>query len=552
MEIIGRVAATEKIPTTIDDFYFWTSKDRILNPFDVVKVEHINESKTFGVIEEISHITDTPSYLTSFISSDFGDVNCQLNTQRIGMNFVKAKVVRNTKDIYIPVRDGSSVEFADKEEIAEALGLKDVKNKLVGGYIEMYEYDEKNKTQIPVHFNSHFLIGPEGVHLNISGISGLASKTSYAMFLMKAIQDQFINQSSNEENESVAMIMLNVKGRDLLAIDEVNTELSDKDKDIYKMLELKAEPFKQVQYFYPYSENHGNTSHRKEDVEHQVKLKKAHFYKYLFEEDKESIELLFANVEDPQQTMESINNYIIQGNGLFNDIRNWNSFKDKVNEYCQSGSKRDDKEITVASWRKFKRIINTALTNQIFGNTVSEQDNEVRLKEAISNIRKNDIFVIDVAKLDDTMQGFVFGDVMRTISELKDGQIEGIDEKQIPSKIIIFIDELNKYASSDVRNSPILKQIIDISERGRTQGIVLFSAEQFKSAIHDRVTGNCSTHAYGRTNAIEVSKKDYQFIPQVYKGMMTRLIQGQYLLQNPVFRSLLNIKFPMPLYRQFK
>ena len=38
MEIIGRIAATEKIPTTIDEFYFWTKQDRILNPFDIVKV----------------------------------------------------------------------------------------------------------------------------------------------------------------------------------------------------------------------------------------------------------------------------------------------------------------------------------------------------------------------------------------------------------------------------------------------------------------------------------------------------------------------------------
>ncbi len=97
MEIIGKITATEKNPTTIDEFYFWTSKDRILNPFDVITVNHIENSKTYGVIEEISHITDTPSYLTSFISCDFGDVGCTLNTQRIGMNFVKARVVGNTE-----------------------------------------------------------------------------------------------------------------------------------------------------------------------------------------------------------------------------------------------------------------------------------------------------------------------------------------------------------------------------------------------------------------------------------------------------------------------
>jgi DNA helicase HerA-like ATPase len=415
----------------------------------------------------------------------------------------------------------------------------------------MYEYDEKNKRQLPVHFNSHFLIGPEGAHLNISGISGLASKTSYAMFLMKSIQDQFLKEVDSDEN--VAMVLLNVKGRDLLAIDESNTELTDKDKEIYKMLELEPLPFKQAKYFYPYSENYTSTYHKKEDLQKQIELKKANFFKYIFEKDNENLDLLFANIDDPNQTMDAISTYIAQKEGGFGKIRNWKNFEEKLTEYSQAGRPGNDKDITVASWRKFKRIVNKTIKNSMFANAISEQDNEVSLKEAITTIRKNDVFVVDIAKLDETMQGFVFGDVMRAIYEMKLGQIDGVDESKIPSKIIVFIDELNKYASSDVpKNSPILKQIIDITERGRSLGIILFSAEQFKSAIHDRIKGNSSTHAYGRTNAIEISKNDYRYIPQVYKGMMTRLKQGEYILQNPVFRSLLNIKFPKPLYKQFK
>lgn len=42
--IIGRVLATEKAPTTIDNFAFWTNPTLILNPFDIVKVEHVNGS----------------------------------------------------------------------------------------------------------------------------------------------------------------------------------------------------------------------------------------------------------------------------------------------------------------------------------------------------------------------------------------------------------------------------------------------------------------------------------------------------------------------------
>ncbi len=103
-----------------------------------------------------------------------------------------------------------------------------------------------------------------------------------------------------------------------------------------------------------------------------------------------------------------------------------------------------------------------------------------------------------------------------------------------------------------MKNSPILRQVLDVAERGRSLGVVLFAAEQFRSAIHERVTGNCSTHAYGRTNSIEVTKGDYKSVSPVYKTMMTRLKQGEYIIQNPIFRSLLSIKFPKPIYKQYK
>ena len=156
--------------------------------------------------------------------------------------------------------------------------------------------------------------------------------------------------------------------------------------------------------------------------------------------------------------------------------------------------------------------------------------------------------VIDIARLDGNTQSFVFGTVARAIYDLK---LDG-DRNDIPDKIILFVDELNKYASSDApKSSPILKQLLDIAERGRSLGIILFSVEQFRSAIHDRVKGNCATQAYGRTNAIEVSKPDYRYIPKVYQNMMTRLSPGEYIISNPALRSLVNVKFPRPAYKQF-
>ena len=565
--IIGRVLATEKKPTTIDDFTFWTAPELILNPFDIVKVQHVNNSFSYGVIEDIAHITDAASFLTNFISSDFGDVSAEGNTLRVGMNYVTAKVVCNTNNIYIPVQNNAKVMLATAEEINYALGLNDIRNPLICGYLEMYEGTSGcERVTLPVNLNSKFIIGPEGAHLNISGISGLASKTSYAMFLLKAIQDSYMKKESKDDDEdNVAFVLFNVKGKDLLAIDQINDFADERNPEAarkdtfekYEKLGLAAEPFKNVKYYYPYSipkTRHWNTYMTPEEVEDNIKKKKAKKFKYIYKYDKENLDLMFANIDDSTQTMESIISYIMSGQGRFNHISDWQDFLEAVKEKCSSETSGKDKEIPVASWRKFYRIINKSITdNKIFARDIREEDGETRIGDALKYIKKNEVHVIDIAKLSEDKQAYVFGDAIRTIYDLQLGQYSGEEGVNPPSRIVIFIDELNKYASKETpKNSPILRQVLDVAERGRSLGVVLFAAEQFRSAIHDRVTGNCSTHAYGRTNSIEVTKSDYKSIPPVYKTMMTRLKQGEYIIQNPIFRSLLNIKFPKPIYKQFK
>lgn len=552
MDTIGKIIATEKQPSTIEEFTFWTKKDLKLKPFDVVVVEHVENSKTYGVVEEISHMTDSPSALAGYISSDFGDVEASAYTERIGMNYVKCKVVGNDNNIFIPVQEGRKVYLATEEQIMDALGLNDVKNPLPAGYMEMY--DGENKQTLPVHFNSHFLIGPEGAHLNISGISGLASKTSYAMFLMKATQDVM----SKRENESVAFIMMNVKGTDLLKIDQMNERQNELDeiRPVYEKLGLEMKPFQQVKYFYPYSKDYTAYTYEKEEIiKNRMNAGNAFQYKYLFEndEDKECLDLLFANVDDPNDTIESIINFIISNGGNFKGVESWDDFKTALYQQTQSDTaSKAGKEISVMSWRKFYRLFNKSFqkSRQMFTEKLGK--GSVRLRDEIGKIQKNDVMVIDVAKMDEESQGFVFGDVMRAVYNLKLGSSER-KEEDIPDRIVIFIDELNKYASNDVpKSSPILRQLLDITERGRSLGIVLFGAEQFISDIHKRVKGNCATQAFGRTNAIEITKEDFRFVPSVYKTMLTRQKQGEYIIQNPVFRSMLNIKFPKPIYKYYE
>ena len=544
--IIGKVSATEKCPSTIDEFYFWTDKKQILSPFDIIKVEHENNSITYGVVEEINHVTDALSHFTSYISSDFGDIDANIgNMNRLGMNYVKARVICNTENIYTPVLDSRQVSLCNAEDVRTALGLteNEVKNPLVCGYLEMYKGE--NAIKVKVILNSHFLIGPDGAHINVSGISGLAAKTSYSMFLLNAIQQKFRLDSG----ETAAFVLFNVKGRDLMAIDEPNTELSASDKKIYKDLGLEVEPFHNVRYYYPYGKGGYLQSYAApEDIASQKSRHIAFPYKYSFEQSLDMLDLLLANEDDSTGTLESCVNFIINGGGEFGNVSKWKTLIDKIDCCTKTGAAGGQKnEIQVASWRKFKRCVNKAINNDIFANTVTSGEVELP-QEIANNLRPGEVMVIDIARLDENSQSFVFGSVARAIYDLK----LGASRDDIPDKVIIFVDELNKYASTDVpKNSPILKQILDIAERGRSLGIILFSVEQFRSAIHDRVKGNCATSAYGRTNAIEVSKPDYRYIPKAYQNMLTRLSPGEYIISNPALRSLVNIRFPRPLYKQF-
>jgi DNA helicase HerA-like ATPase len=322
-------------------------------------------------------------------------------------------------------------------------------------------------------------------------------------------------------------------------------------------MELTPEPFKHVQYFIPYSDPKSakrSTYLSQDDETSYIKAKKLKRFKYLYEINKESIEMMFANVDDPQQTIESILSRIIDADDPdFSRLTTWDQCLDTVSEKSKKGSGGKGDEISVLSWRKFKRIFRKAIQDDIFADATSSSQHECILGESLRTIKANDVFVVDIAKLPEDQQAFVFGDAIQTLYNLKLGEYDDDPSVQPPTRLVVFIDELNKYASKDLpKSSPILHRILDVTERGRSDGLILFAAEQFRSNILPRVTGNCSTHAYGRTNSIETGTGDYSSLLATYKNMLTRLEQGDYLIQNPIFRSLLKIHFPYPIYKQSK
>ena len=79
----------------------------------------------------------------------------------------------------------------------------------------------------------------------------------------------------------------------------------------------------------------------------------------------------------------------------------------------------------------------------MFANRANSANNECRLADELKSIKNNDVRVIDIAKLPEDKQAFVFGDAIRTIYNLKLGVYDGEQNVNPPARIVIFIDELN-------------------------------------------------------------------------------------------------------------
>ena len=99
-----------------------------------------------------------------------------------------------------------------------------------------------------------------------------------------------------------------------------------------------------------------------------------------------------------------------------------------------------------------------------------------------------------------------------------------------------------------IKNFRGIKELL--VEFDKKLNVIIGANGQLKTSLMDAIR---LFYVWGEPNRdIEITKEDFRFVPQVYKTMLTRQKQGEYIIQNPVFRSLLNIKFPKPIYKQFK
>jgi hypothetical protein len=150
------------------------------------------------------------------------------------------------------------------------------------------------------------------------------------------------------------------------------------------------------------------------------------------------------------------------------------------------------------------------------------------------------VYVIDVAGLDPLAQDLVFARVVSKLREHLERRDLGVDH------VVVFVDELNKYAPAEGPETYVKKMLLDLSERGRYLGLVLFSAQQFRSQVQRRVVGNTATGIYGRMDMEELATPGYATLSPATKIKLGTLPKGELMLRHPHFTQPIFVRFPRP------
>jgi hypothetical protein len=148
--------------------------------------------------------------------------------------------------------------------------------------------------------------------------------------------------------------------------------------------------------------------------------------------------------------------------------------------------------------------------------------------------------VVDLANVDPLGQDLVFARVVSKLREHLERRDLGVDA------VVVFVDELNKYAPADGADTYVKKMLLDISERGRYLGLVLFAAEQFRSQVHRRVVGNAGTQVFGRMDMDELATPGYQVLSPATKIKLATLPIGELMIRHPHFTQPIFVRFPRP------
>jgi uncharacterized protein len=538
---VGRVVATELKPSTPHQFHFWTARESPIGIGAIVRVQE-NERVVYGVVTDGFAYSDLATPMHAVIGADGDPVAAGSEpTARAEIRLYSAAVLRQIPEEPLQPVPLGSVWLASDADVVQALRM-DVftgGDRPTGVPFGLYA---AGGLDCPVYLDCDFLLGPEAAHLNITGVSGLATKTSAVEFLLGSIFQTFPAHKG-----SVAALCFNVKGPDLCFLDQPAT-LTDDDRRQYQRLGLRTVPFENVRYYAPFKPDgvNLNTLRTNEALAENTEplvwgLREVLDYAevVLNRDDIDAkadafIDFLAERVVGREYPDEMLRRkpFLVQS---FSDLE---EFFRAIFDFMEALGKGGE------VWRTHHVATIRKVRNRL--SNISTRSKGLVTDDGVSNdlpwghFEDRGVHVIDVAGLDPLAQDLVFARVVSKLREHLERRDLGVDH------VVVFVDELNKYAPADGPDTYVRKMLLDLSERGRYLGLVLFSAQQFRSQVQRRVVGNAGTAIYGRMDADELATPGYGTISAATKIKLATLPKGELMLRHPHFTQPIFVKFPRP------
>ncbi len=531
--VVGRVAGTED--STPLQFCVAIDPEAYLQLDDVVvtrrELPGRGEVVSYGVVTQVSARHEGASFGSDvFLISD-GVLPAQVQ------EIAEIATTRVEPECYVPPRPGAVVSRAVGEDRAQALYFDNMSRQVAVGL---------GRDGEPVFLNLDFLDGTRGAHVSISGVSGVATKTSFALFLLHSI---FRGGALSNAHNAKALVF-SVKGEDLLFLDTPNIHLDAKLQEEYAKLGLPAEPFASVGFYAPPTPS---DTTGKPYVTGRTTGVGAFWWTIAEFCATDLLPYVFADAEDERNQYTMVIHQVANRLRLDTTPAGKDGAANVDGVLCRTYAELIDvicdrvtDEETRASWagavtgagtvnafirrlRSSQRALNGLIRGDLTDHAARKLSTE-----------NQQVTVVDIHNLVERAQRFVVGVTLAAETARKEAAGAG-------GLLFTMLDELNKYAPRE-GSSPIKEVLLDIAERGRSLGVILIGAQQTASEVERRIVSNSSIRIVGRLDAAEASRPEYGFLPASQRVRATLATPGTMFVSQPEIPVPIAVGFPFPAW----
>ncbi|HEX7023736.1 MAG TPA: hypothetical protein VF187_02870, partial [Gemmatimonadales bacterium] len=526
---VGRVIATELRPSTPHQFHFRTALDAPVGIGAIVRVD-APDRVVFGVVTDGFAYADPAAPAQAV--QDGG------SEPRAEIRLYSAAVLRQLPGEPVQPVPLGEVRLAGDADVVTALRMDSYAGPGGSTGVPVGVY-ASGALEAPVYLDPDFLLGPEAAHLNITGVSGLATKTSAVEFMLASIFQRFPAAKGR-----VAAVCFNVKGPDLCFLDQP-AAIGDDDRRLYARLGLVPEPFTQVRYYAPFKPDGVNLNTLRS---HEALQGNTRPLVWGLREVLDYAEVLL-NKDDVDAKADALIEFLSErvigrefddpslGKRFFvRSFADLDEFFRAIFAKLEEGRGEVWKTHHVATIRKIRNRLGNISTRS---RGLVTDDGDVS-DLPWGEFEDRGLYVVDVAGLDPLAQDLVFARIVSLLREHLERRDLGVEH------VVVFVDELNKYAPADGPETYVRKMLLDLSERGRYLGLVLFSAQQFRSQVQRRVVGNAGTMVLGRMDGDELALPGYATLSPATRARLASLPKGELLIRHPHFTHPVFVRFPRP------